>query len=53
MHGSSTTILLGSLKFINAACSSSDFAHNGIGLSADVVVRDGSAEAEYVERLVV
>jgi len=53
MHGSSTTILLGSLKFLKAACSSSDFAHSGIGLSADVVVREGSSEAEYVERLVV
>ena len=46
MQGSSTTILLGSLKFRKAACSSSDFAHSGIGLSADVVVREGSSAAE-------
>eukprot|EP00986_Skeletonema_menzelii_P001003 scaffold274_cov144-Skeletonema_menzelii.AAC.26 len=46
MQGSSTTILLGSLKLRKAACSSSDFAHSGIGLSADVVVRDGSSAAE-------
>jgi len=46
MQGSSTTILLGSLKFLRAACSSSVLAHKGIGLSAEVVVREGNAEAE-------
>ena len=52
LHARIKTSAVAKLKFRNAACSSSDFAQIGTGLSADVVVREGRSANKYVERFV-